>query len=196
MNSDELFNLWKFAIPAGGLVMGLAAKNQLRSGLGFGLLGALLMAIPFLGWFLYPVTLATIKKGDNGSETSSAAKAFGAGAQYAYVGDDTGIAVDTQRRILRLKRGHRTKDYAFDQVRDWRTNLSSGGEVFAAGNIGMAGAAQVAGQNARAERENRKASGLFVHVRDIDMPEWRIDMPNEQNQRRWMEILRQAINND
>lgn len=49
-----------------------------------------------------------------------------------------------------------------------------------------------AGHNARNARRNRKESGLFISVRDIDRPEWRIDMPNEKNQKRWMEILRQG----
>ena len=81
-------------------------------------------------------------------------------------------------------------------MREWRTHLSTGGEVFAAGNIGFTGISSVAAQNARVARDNRQASGLFVRVRDIDRPEWRIDMPSEKNQKRWMEILRQTINND
>lgn len=196
MNDDNFFKLWLFCVIGGGLFMALVARARLRSAIGFGVLGATLGAIPFLGWFLYPITIAGIKKGDNGSEASTAAKAFGNGAQYAYVGDDTGIAIDTTQRVLRLKQGSTTREYPFEHVREWRTHLSTGGEVFAAGNIGFTGISSVAGQNARVARDNRQASGLFFSVRDIDRPEWRIDMPSEKNQKRWMEILRQTINND
>lgn len=132
-------------------------------------------------------------KGDSGSERSAQAKSFALGAQYAYVADNTGIAVDPGKETVRLKNGSNIQTYPFSAIRGWRTNLSTGGAI-----VGATGAASPAAgsANLRNERENRKNSGLFVSVRDIDHPEWRIDMPNENNQKRWMEILRQSINND
>lgn len=132
-------------------------------------------------------------KGDSGSERSAQAKSFGLGAQYAYVADNTGIAVDPGKETVRLKNGSNIQTYPFSAIRGWRPNLSTGGAIV--GATGAAGPA-AGSANLRNERENRKNSGLFVSVRDIDHPEWRIDMPNENNQKRWMEILRQSINND
>ena len=37
---------------------------------------------------------------------------------------------------------------------------------------------------------------FFVTVRDIDNPKWRIAMSDSNTQARWMEILRQSINED
>ena len=193
---DEAFPfvLLLFVI-GGGLLSALVAKSRRRSAIGFGILGAIFGVIPFIGWFfLLPMLLLTMKEGDDGSEISTAAKTFAKGAQYAYAGGGTAIAVDTTRKIVRLKDGGwATKEYPFSEIREWRTNLSTGGQVL---GYGLHAGSQAMGHNARVERENRKASGLFVQVRDIDHPEWRIDMPNEKSQRRWMEILRQTINHD
>lgn len=180
-----------------GGILALIAKMKGKSWLRWGVIGAVCGLIPVIGfivWLVLLVVLALGGSGDTGSETSAAAKSFGQGAQHNYVGGKTGIAIDPMRKIVRLKDGKIEKEYPFTDIREWRTNLASGGEVIAVGG-GYAGIA-AAGQNVRAARENRKASGLFVSVRDIDRPEWRIDMPNEKNQKRWMEIMRQTINND
>lgn len=182
-------------VIGGGLLSALVAKARRRSAVGLGILGAVFGAIPFVGWFfLLPMLLITMKEGDDGSEISTAAKTFAKGAQYAYAGGGTAIAVDTTRKIVRLKDGGwETKEYPFSEIREWCTNLSTGGQVL---GYGLHAGSQAMGHNARVERENRKTSGLFVQVRDIGHPEWRIDMPSEQNQKRWMEIMRQTINND
>lgn len=180
----------------GAVLFGLLASWRHKPVGRWVILGAVCGLIPFFGWlvgigFLLDLLFGT--KGDSGSETSAAAKAFGQGAQYAYVADNTGIAVDPARKTVRLKNGSTIQAYPFSAVREWRTNLSSGGAII--GATGTAGFA-AAGANLSNERANRKNSGLFVSVRDIDHPEWRIDMPNENNQKRWMEIMRQSINND
>lgn len=206
MNSISPFG-FLFLMVLFGTTVALVAKLKGKPCLGSGIKAALLalfslVGLPGLGvvlWLLALVIVAVSGGGDSGNENSSAAKHFGQDAQYAYVAGNTGIAVDPAKQIVRLKEGKAVAEYPFSQVRGWRTNLSSGGDIIHAGGTGFAGlnaGMAAAGHNARNARENRKASGLFVSVRDIDRPEWRIDMPNEKNQKRWMEILRQTINND
>lgn len=114
-------------------------------------------------------------------------------ATYSHSSGKTAIAIDVEKKVIRLKDGKASKQYPFSDVRQWRTNISSGGEMLA---TGIALGSYAIGNNIRVARENRRQTGLFVSVRDIETPEWRIEMPNEKDQKRWMEILRQTINND
>lgn len=189
--SDALF---LFLGVMGALIMGVTAAARHRNWVGWGLFGGVLGVIPFIGWLAwmgFMIDLLFGAPGDDGSETSAAARAFGQGAKYAYAGGGTAIAIDDARGVLRLKNGQVTKEYPFSEIREWRTRLLTGGEI-----IGGGGTAALAagGANLKNAKENRKGSGLFISVRDIDHPEWRIDMPNEQSQKRWMEILTQLVN--
>ena len=180
----------------GALTFGLLASWRHHPVGRWALIGAVCGAIPLLGWlvgFGFLIDLLFGAKGDSGSESSSAAKAFGLGAKYVYVADDTGIAVDSNQETVRLKNGSLIQTYPFSDIRGWSTNLASGGEIIGATGTAAIGAG---GANLRTGLQNRKNTGLFVSVRDIDHPEWRIDMPNENNQKRWMEIMRQSINRD
>lgn len=150
-----------------------------------------------LGLFFVPwLLLLFMSKGDDGSEKSSGAQDLAQGAKYSYAGGATGIAVDTDRNTVRLKNGSFIKDYPFTDVREWRASLITGGQILGSVGPGLPGGAATTGANIRINRENAKASGFYIKVKDIDHPEWRIEMPNAQNQNRWMEILRQTINND
>lgn len=126
-----------------------------------------------------------------GDESSPAAKQFAQGAAYVYLHAGTGIAVDAERQIVRLKGNRAVKEYPFSDVRGWETNLLSGGEL-----IGNNVATAYGGifHNIRIQKENKKGSGLFIDVADIGCPRWRIEMLRPDVQRRWMEILQQTIN--
>lgn len=39
---------------------------------------------------------------------------------------------------------------------------------------------------------NNRASGLFVYVKDVDHPVWRVEIFKTAEQARWMEILTQC----
>ena len=161
-------------------------RNPLHWG-GLALLSAWLPAVKLIPIPMLYLYLST--KG--GSSTSPEAKHFGQEAKHVFLNKGTGIAVDTVKQVVRLKKDKVTKEYPFTDVREWRANKVTGGEVIAAG--GWAGVAAI-GQNARVGRENREQTGLFVKVRDIDHPEWRIDMQDQDLQNRWMEILQQTLN--
>ena len=201
--TNIFFPLMLQALLFGGTVA-LVAKLKGMPWLSSGIKGASpallsMLGLPGLGvilWLLALILVAATGGGDTGNETSAAAKAFGQGAEYVYVGGGTAIAVDTAKRVIRLKEGKARKEYAFSDIREWRTNIASGGQIFAGAGVGIGNAIAIDSQNIRNARENRKQTGLFLAVRDIDRPEWRIDMPSDKNQKRWMEILRQTINND
>lgn len=104
---------------------------------------------------------------------------------------DSGIAVNRAAKTLTLRIGEKWKTYPYTDVRGWKASKHSAGQVIA-GNV--AGAMAALGPNIRASREADAATGLFVTVRDINNPQWRISMHDEAMQARWMEILQQAIN--
>jgi hypothetical protein len=112
---------------------------------------------------------------------------------YQHFADKTGIAVDPGQRTLHLLAGGVYKAYSFDDVRTWSTNLHHGGMVYGSGlNVAVANLANA--------RQNAEASGLFLEVRDIDHPLWKIRFPTRKVQEcemllaRWSEILRQHLN--
>ena len=178
----------------GAILFGLLARAKNRSVLLWALLGAICGFVPLIGWlagFGLMVVLLVLARGD--SDGSAATKDFGLGAKYVHVAGGTGIAVDPYNETIRLRLGKLDQTYPFSDVRGWRTNLATGGDILLPG---ISTAIAVAGANLRVARENRKNTGLFVSVRDIENPEWRIEMPDEKNQKRWMEIMRQSINRD
>jgi hypothetical protein len=102
----------------------------------------------------------------------------------------TGIAVDTQKRELHLRNGANYKVYGFDQIRSWEANTQSGGQVYGGGINGLAA-------NLANQRANRDSTGLFIKVKDLDHPQWKIDFPASTAKKeltRWMEILQQTLN--
>lgn len=102
----------------------------------------------------------------------------------------TGIAIDTANREVHLKDGPNYRVYGFDQVRSWETKFQAGGQVYGGGLNGLA----VNLANARSNAEN---TGLFIKVKDVEFPEWKVDFPGRAAKKeltRWMEILQQTLN--
>jgi hypothetical protein len=103
---------------------------------------------------------------------------------------DTGIGLDPEKKELHLYAKPTFKTYKFDEVRRWETNIQTGGQVFGTG-LALAAA------NVSTIKSNLKNSGLFIEVRDIDNPRWKISFDPRKMEKelpRWMEILRQHIN--
>ena len=102
----------------------------------------------------------------------------------------TGIAVDTKKQEVHLQDKSNYKVYRFDEIRSWEANTQSGGLIYGSGmNVLMANLA-----NQRANKEN---TGLFIKVKDVDHPQWKIEFPPakaKQELTRWMEILQQTLN--
>jgi hypothetical protein len=120
-----------------------------------------------------------------------AAAGVAAGTGYDYGQWDSGIAINTTAKTLTMRLGEKWKTYPFSDIREWRASKHTASQVVA-GNV--TGALAALGPNIRASQDADAATGLFVTVRDIDNPQWRIAMHSEAMQARWMEILRQSIN--
>lgn len=108
-------------------------------------------------------------------------------ANYNHSEANTAIAINTEERLISFKNKAVIKSYPFSDIRSWRYNLSSGGEVYGKG-------LEVIGHNIRNSRENAASSGFFVTVKDIDNPEWRTVMSSEKSMKKWMEIFEQNVN--
>ena len=107
--------------------------------------------------------------------------------------DDSGIALNRSARAVTLLDAGQWKTYPFDDVRGWKAYLARPGQVGAiGGNLGSAVAAMSAEANMK--RDAAADTGLFVEVRDIERPRWRVAMKDERTQARWVELLRQEIN--
>ena len=120
-------------------------------------------------------------------------------AKYKFYNEGYGIAVDVEGATLHLKELAREMSYPFSSVRDWTTNIATGGRLAAGGNLSMVAAAIE--HNIRQEKENKRNTGLIITVKDIENPRWKIQFPGsesaiENELARWMEILNQSINKD
>lgn len=192
-----------------GLPTALVAKLKSRSWWLWGLIGVAFAYFAFffgltffgsgvLGFVPFPLFyLLFASRNEDGCEQSAAAKSLAQGAPYAYVRGGTGIAIDPVGRVVRLKNGRTVKEYPFTDVREWVRQLATGGEVmgvYGAGAAAIGTGSAAIGHNIRQARENKKNTGLFIKVADINHPQWRIDMRSEKSQHRWMEILQQTIN--
>lgn len=119
-------------------------------------------------------------------------------AKYSFGHGEFGIAVEEQTEKIHLMDSGRVKSYPFTDVRSWKTNLQTGGTAAFVGG-GAINAISVGSANRNQLKENEKATGLFVSVRDVDKPVWRIKFSDKQDeeekqQARWMEILNQVVN--
>ena len=115
--------------------------------------------------------------------------------RYSHHAYKSGIALDDQKRVIHLLEGKISKSYSYDEVRSWNTNIQTGGTVYGGGFAGAIGTIE-SGMN------NMKNTGLFITVKDVEHPAWRISLckPNHRDARRihanWMEIMQQSLNQD
>lgn len=119
-------------------------------------------------------------------------------AKYSFGHGNYGIAIEDKTQQLHLMDDNQVKSYPFDDLRSWKTNLQSGGTIAFVGG-GAINAISVGSANRSQMKANDKASGLFVSVRDVDKPVWRVKFSDdtteeEKQQARWMEILNQVVN--
>lgn len=143
-----------------------------------------LVLIIWAGWCLY-------------KSFSSGKKAIPSGIpenvsefKYKHFHGKTGIAVDTDKREVHLKDRGNYKVYKFHEIRSWEINVSTGGQIYGGG-------LNVLAANLANARQNTDSTGLFIKVKDVDFPEWKISFPLKSvknDLKRWMEILQQTLN--
>lgn len=125
--------------------------------------------------------------------------------KYKHWWDHTAIAIDGLSKKIYLFNNGASKIYDFSDVREWRTNISTGGNIVGGMVMtgGLAGSMQnmrVLAENKRIKNENEAKSGLFLSVKDIDHALWHIKFKSDESIERelakWMEILTQFLNED
>lgn len=161
----------------------------LNFGVGFGGLGSLIQTMGFAliiwsGWCLYRIISSA--RGVISNEISEKFSNF----KYKHLHGKTGIAIDTDKQEVHLKDRSNYKIYKYNEIRTWESSLNTGGQIYGTG-------LNVIAANLATARQNADSTGLFIKVKDIDFPEWKISFPlksakNDLN--RWMEILRQTLN--
>jgi hypothetical protein len=103
------------------------------------------------------------------------------GAGFDHAEESSGVIIDTKGKRLGVHVDGVSKIYGYDQVRDVQIVKETAARTRVAGH-------DIA--NAAAAKRN---SGLFINVRDIENPKWRIAMDNEATQQRWLEICNQEM---
>jgi Domain of unknown function (DUF4755) len=150
-----------------------------------------LLFLSVLGLIGYLIYLSLKKKTNNMTSTRDFID-LGRGFEFHHSHKGTGIALDRKTEKIVLMEAGRQKEYAFSAVRNWETNISTGGGVIGGGLVGVAA-------NRGAQAQNQANTGLFIEMKDIDNPKWHITFgPSDLKKElpRWMEILRQSINKD
>lgn len=104
-----------------------------------------------------------------------------------HVEGKTGIAVNTERQEITLVNDAVIKTYPFSDIRNWERKSETAALIHGGGT-------QALGANVGAGMKAARNSGLFVQVKDIDYPEWRVQMADINIQKRWFEILTQILN--
>lgn len=173
-----LSGLWAFFLGIAGLLL-FFAKSP-----GAGFLVLLIAAAPiFLVWRWSKSHQASAEKHlrEMIGLTEGSGYLFASGVESA-----CGIALNPATRKIALIEAGVRKAYSFDDIREWQTIHETAGQVIGGG---LQGAVANIGANSTAAAR----SGLFITVRDIDRPKWRIVMPQKEHAR-WMEIMRQVVN--
>lgn len=128
---------------------------------------------------------------ENAHAQMLAAAGVPAGSGVDHAEDGTGIAINKAARTLTLLINGFNKTYPYADVREWESRKERAGQVV---GVGLQGGLAAMGANARAERDASANTGFFITVRDVENPQWRIAMKDQAIQARWMEILRQELN--
>ncbi len=106
--------------------------------------------------------------------------------RYYYEKRKTGIAISNNFQKIALVNENRHKVYNLEDIRNHETSIVEPDQII--GNrIGMQAHAYNVGSAIKASRE----SGLFIKVKDIEYPVWRIEMFSKVDQQRWHELLNQ-----
>jgi hypothetical protein len=107
---------------------------------------------------------------------------------HEHIEERTGIWLSAKaKEIVLLAEGGCHKTYPFANIRSWKTKHIQP-RVDVVHDMATARGNQSLARQAKAE------SGLFLSVKDIDHPTWRIVISDTKMQDRWMEILRQSLN--
>jgi hypothetical protein len=173
------------------LIWGLVLSTAVAFASGFmGKLGTVLLAwapLALLAWYVIARSLGRERL--HTAMLSSLGIQEGLGLDHAE--DGTGIAVNPKAKTVGLLADGVYQSYGYDKIREWASNEERASGVV---GVGVQGAIGAAGANIRAAREAAANTGLFVTVKDVGRPLWRVVMKDKAKRAQWVELLQQEIN--
>lgn len=112
-------------------------------------------------------------------------------SKFAHVERSTAIALNSQTRRIAVSAGGESKIYGYDDVREWdvRKVSRAGGAV----GYGVSGTVAAGSQNIAASMQADRETGLFLTMKDVVHPLWRVSMFDPADRARWTEIFRQEL---
>jgi len=124
-------------------------------------------------------------------QAARSAAGVSAEAPYQHVEAGTAIVLNPSARRMALAQGAQAKVYEYADIRSWEARKESAGGAV---GIGLEGTIAAGSQNIAASKRADQNTGLFLTMRDIENPLWRISMFDAGDRARWSEILRQQVN--
>lgn len=112
-------------------------------------------------------------------------------SKFIHIEKDTVIALNQAQKEILLGKVGLMKKYPYADIREWTVKEQTAGVVV---GMNFTSTLAAAGANLGAQQSAMANTGLFVRVRDIDNPEWRVSMMQKADRNRWFEILTQEIN--
>src|SRR5450830_1178302 len=106
---------------------------------------------------------------------------------------ESGLALNEEKATLTVSVGKNIKTYKFTDIREWAVRSERAGQVVPMGG-GLAGGIAAGAANIGASSLAAAHTGLFISVKDINFPTWRISMQSKAKRDSWFEILTQALN--
>jgi hypothetical protein len=185
-NEKKRIPVWSILLGGVGILLILAGVSARRDG-GF----TIFWGVVALLWAAFKFKSATRPKDHSRGLPEDARQAM-LPLAYKHFAGRSGIAIDPAQRLVHLVADGKYKRYGFTDIRNWSTNLHTGGMHMTGGFAGAAA-------NLATQRQNAESSGLFLEVKDIDYPLWKIRFAEktakdyEMQLARWSEILRQHL---
>jgi hypothetical protein len=176
-----VFVLWGL-FWSGGLFFDSALSTKL---------GIFLLAwgpLGLMSWFF--IQRASAREKQRGALLAALGVFPGSGWEHAE--DGTAIALNPDKREVGVQVGPSFQVYPYEKVRHWEAREERPGVVVP--KFGIANGVAAAGAQARLAREAAANTGLFIEVKDVEAPSWRIVMKDQSTRSRWIELLRQEIN--
>lgn len=140
-----------------------------------------------LAWFAVARALRRERLHDEALSAIGVAKGTG----FDHAEDGSGIAINPKSKSIVLVGDGGYRTYGYGEIRSW---VNQDERPSGVAGYGVGGSVQAAAHNVRAAREAAANTGLFVEVRDVERPRWRVAMKDRTTRARWMELLRQEIN--
>ena len=112
-------------------------------------------------------------------------------SNFAHSERNTAIVLNSQTRQIAVSAGGESKIYGYDDLREWdvRKVSRAGGAV----GYGVSGTIAAGSQNIAASMQADRETGLFLTMKDVEHPLWRVSMFDASDRARWAEILRQEL---